>query len=484
MTDQPRTRVLVVDDEPSILLEIAGALKRHYDVLTASSAEEAERILSQERLDLLITDLRLPGKDGIALLEFAKAAAPDLPVVLLSGHGTIEEAVKAIRLGAADFLEKPFGPERLQVTVERALEVRALRRENARLRERVGGTDEMIGRSKAIEQIRAEIAKVARTDAKVLVTGESGTGKELVARAIHRSSSRARGPFEKMNCAALPKDLVESELFGYEKGAFTGATQMKRGRLEAADGGTLFLDEVGDMSLETQSKFLRAIETGEIERLGATKTIAVDARVVSATNKDLPAEIQAGRFREDLYYRLNVVPLRLPALRERLDDIGDLVRHFLRIALREGLGQKAIEQAAIERLKRHTWPGNVRELENLVRRLAALYSQDTITVDIVDAELSEAAPPRLDDAEMNSKSLSELVERYLATYFATFGRELPPAGLYDRIIRQVEAPMLTAALSATRGNQIRAAELLGLNRNTLRSRIRDLDIQVIRTPAP
>jgi two-component system nitrogen regulation response regulator GlnG len=198
----------------------------------------------------------------------------------------------------------------------------------------------------------------------------------------------------------------------------------------------------------------------------------------------LRSQIQQGLFREDLYYRLNVVPLRLPALRERLDDIGDLVRHFLRIAVREGLGQKTIEQAAIERLKRHTWPGNVRELENLVRRLAALYSQDTITVDIVDGELSESAPPRLDDAEMHSKSLSELVERYLATYFASFGRELPPAGLYDRVIRQVEAPMLTAALAATRGNQIRAAELLGLNRNTLRSRIRDLDIQVIRTPAP
>ncbi|HET7903489.1 MAG TPA: sigma-54 dependent transcriptional regulator, partial [Candidatus Eisenbacteria bacterium] len=294
MTPNPKIRVLVVDDEPSILLEVAGALKRHYDVLTATSAEEAERMLAQERLDLLITDLRLPGKDGLSLLESAKAAVPDLPVVLLSGHGTIEEAVKAIRLGAADFLEKPFGPERLQVTVERALELRALQRENARLRERVGAVDEMIGKSKAIEQIRAEIAKVAKTDAKVLITGESGTGKELVARAIHRLSARARGPFEKMNCAALPKDLVESELFGYEKGAFTGAVQLKRGRLESADGGTLFLDEVGDMSLDTQAKFLRAIETGEIERLGSTKTVSVDTRIVAATNKDLPAEIQAG----------------------------------------------------------------------------------------------------------------------------------------------------------------------------------------------
>ncbi len=217
MSGTSKTRVLVVDDEPSILLEIAGTLKRYYEVLTATNAEDAEKILANERVDLLLTDLRLPGKDGLALLEAAKAAIPDLPVVLLSGHGTIEEAVKAIRLGAADFLEKPFGPERLQVTAERALELRALRRENERLRERVGGVDEMIGKGKVIEQIRAEIAKVAKSDAKVLVTGESGSGKELVARAIHRLSARARGPFEKMNCAALPKDLVESELFGQKR---------------------------------------------------------------------------------------------------------------------------------------------------------------------------------------------------------------------------------------------------------------------------
>src|SRR6185295_1022360 len=224
-----KTRILIVDDEPSVLLETAASLKRHYDPLTAASAEEAERILSQQRVDLLLTDLKLPGKDGLALLELAKAANPDLPVVVMSGHGSIEDAVKAIRLGAADFVEKPFGPDRLHVTVERALEIRALQRENERLRAMAGTTDQMVGKSAGLEEVRAEIAKVARTDAKVLITGESGTGKELVARAIHKASARARGPFEKLNCAALPKDLVESELFGYEKGAFTGATQMKRG---------------------------------------------------------------------------------------------------------------------------------------------------------------------------------------------------------------------------------------------------------------
>jgi two-component system nitrogen regulation response regulator NtrX len=394
MTSSPKTRIVVVDDEPSILLEIAGALKRHYDVLTVTSAEEAEAVLGRERVDLLITDLRLPGKDGLALLEAAKSAVPDLPVVLLSGHGTIEEAVRAIRLGAADFLEKPFGPERLQVTVERALELRALQRENARLRERVGGADEMIGTSKAIEQIRAEIAKVARTEAKVLVTGESGTGKELVARAIHRLSARARGPFEKMNCAALPKDLVESELFGYEKGAFTGAAQMKRGRLEAADGGTLFLDEVGDMSLETQAKFLRAIETGDIERLGATKTIAVDTRIVSATNKDLPSEIQGGRFREDLFYRLNVVPIHLPPLRARRDDVPLLVEHFVEIfSADHGRRRRTVTPEAMERLSRYSWPGNIRELRNLIERLLIMTDGDSIG----PTEVEDALPPDSDE---------------------------------------------------------------------------------------
>jgi len=397
MSPNPKIRVLVVDDEPSILLEIAGALKRHYDVLTATSAEAAEKLIATERLDLLITDLRLPGKDGLTLLEEAKAGTPDLPVVLLSGHGTIEEAVKAIRLGAADFIEKPFGPERLQVTVERALELRALQRENASLRERVGGADEMIGKSKVIEQIRAEIAKVAPTDAKVLITGESGTGKELVARAIHRLSARGRGPFEKMNCAALPKDLVESELFGYEKGAFTGAAQMKRGRLEAADGGTLFLDEVGDMSLETQAKFLRALETGEIERLGSPKAIAVDAPVVAATNKDLAAEIQASRFREDLFYRLNVVPIHLPPLRARRDDVRLLVEHFVALYSAEhGRPRRAVTPEAMDRLSRYGWPGNIRELRNLIERLLIMTEGESIGSTEVEEALpgdSDGGPP-------------------------------------------------------------------------------------------
>ena len=389
-----KTRILIVDDEPSVLLETAASLKRHYDPVTAPSAEEAERILSSQRVDLLLTDLKLPGKDGLALLEASKAANPDLPVVVMSGHGSIEEAVKAIRLGAADFVEKPFGPDRLHLTIERALEIRALQRENERLRALSGASDEMIGKSGSLEQIRAEIGKVARTDAKVLVTGESGTGKELVARAIHKGSARARGPFEKLNCAALPKDLVESELFGYEKGAFTGATQMKRGRLEAAHGGTLFLDEVGDMSLETQAKFLRAIETGEIERLGATRTISVDTRIVAATNKDLPAEIQAGRFREDLFYRLNVVPIHLPALRQRREDIPPLVAHFVaRLGSEHGRPPRSFSKEAVERLTQYSWPGNIRELRNLIERILIMTDGDIVGA----GEVEEALPENADE---------------------------------------------------------------------------------------
>jgi two-component system nitrogen regulation response regulator GlnG len=281
--------------------------------------------------------------------------------------------------------------------------------------------------------------------------------------------------------AAIPRELIESELFGHEKGAFTGAQTRTPGRFEQAEGGTLFLDEIGDMPLEAQTRLLRVLQQGEYTTVGGRTPIKTNVRIIAATHRDLKSQIQQGLFREDLYYRLNVVPIRLPPLRERLEDIGDLVRHFLRQAAREGLGQKSIESAAIERLKAHPWPGNVRELENVVRRLVALYPQDTLTTQIVEQELAGSAiSPPLGAASENG-DLSESVERYLSRYFSSFGNELPPPGLYDRVIRDVEKPLLSAALAATRGNQIRAAELLGLNRNTLRARIRDLNIRVFRT---
>jgi two-component system nitrogen regulation response regulator GlnG len=476
--------ILIADDDSAIRTVLNQALARAgYVPRATGNAATLWRWVSQGEGEVVITDVVMPDESAFDLIPRIKKLRPELPIIVMSAQNTLMTALTAAEKGAYEYLPKPFDLNELIAVVGRALA------EPGRKAPRASADADseqlpLIGRSPAMQEIYRVLARLTQTDLTVMISGESGTGKELVARVLHDFGKRRSGPFVAVNMAAIPRELIESELFGHEKGAFTGAQARTEGRFQQAEGGTLFLDEIGDMPMEAQTRLLRVLQEGEYTTVGGRTPIKTNVRIISATHRDLRSQIQQGLFREDLFYRLNVVPLRLPALRERLDDIGDLVRHFLRIAAREGLGQKTIEQVAIERLKRHTWPGNVRELENLVRRLAALYSQDTITVDIVDSELSATAPARLDDAEMHSKTLPELVERYLATYFATFGRELPPAGLYDRVIRQVEAPLLTAALAATRGNQIRAAELLGLNRNTLRSRIRDLDIQVIRTPAP
>jgi two-component system nitrogen regulation response regulator GlnG len=320
-----------------------------------------------------------------------------------------------------------------------------------------------------------------QTDLTVMITGESGTGKELVARALHDYGKRRSGPFVAINMAAIPRDLIESELFGHEKGAFTGANSRSSGRFEQAEGGTLFLDEIGDMPMEAQTRLLRVLQQGEYTTVGGRTPIKTDVRIVAASNKDLRILIQQGLFREDLFFRLNVVPLRLPPLRERTEDIPDLIRHFFALAEREGLPPKQIDSAALDRLKRYRWPGNVRELENLARRLAALYPQDTITNAVIESELAQPAFAATAEESRAEESLSATVERHLARYFAGFQDGVPPPGLYHRILREVEFPLLSAALAATRGNQIRAADLLGVNRNTLRKKIRDLDIQVVRT---
>jgi two-component system nitrogen regulation response regulator GlnG len=388
-------------------------------------------------------------------------------------------AIRASERGAYEYLPKPFDLKELTAIVGRAL---SEPKERPRPPAQVDDFESipLIGRSPAMQEIYRVLARLMLTDLTVMISGESGTGKELVARALHDYGKRRTGPFVAINMAAIPRDLIESELFGHEKGAFTGANTRSAGRFEQAEGGTLFLDEIGDMPMEAQTRLLRVLQQGEYTTVGGRTPIKADVRIIAATNKDLRQLIQQGLFREDLFFRLNVVPLRLPPLRERTEDIPDLIRHFFTLIEREGLPAKQIDQAALDRLKRHRWPGNVRELENLARRLAALYPQETITSAVIDAELSQ---PSLSpgDNYRGDENLANAVERYLARYFTGFDEGLPPPGLYHRVLREVEAPLLTAALAATRGNQIRAADLLGVNRNTLRKKIRDLEIQVYRT---
>jgi len=374
--------ILLVDDETRVRRSIAAFLADEgYGVLEAASPAEARTALEKggDDLALVLLDVWMPGGDGLEFLESSRELVAGRPVVVMSGHGNIDMAVRAIHLGAWDFLEKPVTPERLIVTIGRALDMARLKRERDELRQDAAGGSALIGRSDAMEQLRKQIARVAPTAGKVLILGENGTGKELVARAIHEQSPRRDRPFIRINSAAIPRDLIESELFGHEKGAFTGATAARKGKMELADGGSLFLDEIGDMSLEAQAKLLRALESGEIERLGGSRLITVDVRLIAATNKNLKFEIQAGRFREDLYYRLNVVPILVPALRDHPEDIPALVARFLELG-RAGATRPdlSLTAPAMDRLGEYPWPGNVRELRNAVERLTILAETDTI----------------------------------------------------------------------------------------------------------
>jgi two-component system nitrogen regulation response regulator GlnG len=477
-----RGTILIADDDTAIRTVLNQALARAgYAPRATGNAATLWRWVSQGEGDVVITDVVMPDENAFDLIPRIKKLRPDLPIIVMSAQNTLMTALTAAEKGAYEYLPKPFDLAEVVSVVSRALA--APGRKPQRGPETADGEElPLIGRSPAMQDIYRALARLTQTELTIMITGESGTGKELVARVLHDHGKRRTGPFVAINMAAIPRELIESELFGHEKGAFTGAQARTQGRFEQAEGGTLFLDEIGDMPLEAQTRLLRVLQQGEYTTVGGRTPIRTNVRIIAATHRDLRSQIQQGLFREDLFYRLNVVPLRLPPLRERTEDIGDLTRHFLRFAAREGLGQKSIEQAAIDRLKQHPWPGNVRELENFVRRVAALHTQDLITAPIIEQELAEAIPARMPAAVANTKDLSELVERHLAGYFGEFGNDLPPVGLYDRIIRQVEYPLLSAALAATRGNQIRAAELLGLNRNTLRSRIKELNIKVFRTP--
>jgi two-component system nitrogen regulation response regulator GlnG len=476
----PTGAILVADDDAAIRTVLSQALSRvGYEVRSTGNAATLWRWVSQGEGDLVITDVVMPDENAFELLPRIKKLRPELPVVVMSAQNTFMTAIRASERGAYEYLPKPFDLKELVAIVGRALSEPKERAQPPEKADELEGIP-LVGRSSAMQDIYRVLARLMQTDLTVMITGESGTGKELVARALHDYGKRRGGPFVAVNMAAIPRDLIESELFGHEKGAFTGANARSSGRFEQAEGGTLFLDEIGDMPMEAQTRLLRVLQQGEYTTVGGRTPIKTDVRIIAATNKDLRILIQQGLFREDLFFRLNVVPLRLPPLRERTEDIPDLVRHFFAIVEREGLPAKQIDHAALERLRHYRWPGNVRELENLVRRLAALYPQEIITAAVIDSELAQPAARAVDEAPAD-ETLSASVERHLARYFSSFRDELPPPGLYHRLLREVEYPLLSAALAATRGNQIRAADLLGVNRNTLRKKIRDLDIQVIRT---
>jgi two-component system nitrogen regulation response regulator GlnG len=477
----PSASILVADDDSAIRTVLNQALSRAgYEVRSTGNAATLWRWVSQGEGDLVITDVVMPDENAFELIPRIKKLRPDLPIVVMSAQNTFMTAIRASERGAYEYLPKPFDLKELTTIVGRALSEPKDRPRPAAPKPDEFDNIPLVGRSAAMQEIYRLLARLMQTDLTVMISGESGTGKELVARALHDYGKRRSGPFVAINMAAIPRDLIESELFGHEKGAFTGANTRSTGRFEQAEGGTLFLDEIGDMPMEAQTRLLRVLQQGEYTTVGGRTPIKTDVRIIAATNKDLRVLIQQGLFREDLFFRLNVVPLRLPPLRERAEDIPDLIHHFFALVEREGLPAKQIDQAAIERLKRYPWPGNVRELENLARRLAALYPQEVISSAVIDAELAQPPMTAEHDAPAND-NLSAAVERNLTRYFGSFGDGLPPPGLYHRILREVEYPLLSAALAATRGNQIRAADLLGVNRNTLRKKIRDLDIQVIRT---
>jgi two-component system nitrogen regulation response regulator GlnG len=471
--------ILVADDDAAIRTVLNQALGRvGYDVRTTGNAATLWKWINDGEGDVVITDVVMPDENGLDLLPRIKKLRPELQVIVMSAQNTLMTAVNATQRGAFEYLPKPFDLNELTSVVKRALETAVSRPHDQAVED--DGQLPLIGRSGAMQEVYRTLARLMNTDLTVLINGESGTGKELAARALHDYGKRKNYPFVAINMAAIPRELIESELFGHEKGSFTGATSKSPGRFEQAEGGTLFLDEIGDMPPEAQTRLLRVLQEGEYTSVGGRNAIRSDVRIIAATHRDLTQLIRQGMFREDLYYRLNVVPIRIPPLRERREDIPELVGHFLSMAANEGLPWKVVDGAAMDRLRGHNWPGNVRELENLVRRFAALYSQETIGIDVVEAEL--AGNLLEEPVQKSGNGISEAVELHLREYFAAHGGSLPPTGLYDRVLKEMERPLIALSLAATRGNQLKAANLLGLNRNTLRKKIRELNIPVTRSP--
>jgi two-component system nitrogen regulation response regulator NtrX len=445
-------RIMIIDDEPAIQSALRGVLEDEgYRVTAVGSGAEALGIIADEGPDVIFLDIWMPGLDGLETLAEIKRARPETAVVMISGHATIETAVKATRLGAYDFIEKPLSLDKTLVTVTRALEHVRLETENQSLREQLDERSPLIGESAAIRALRDQIAMAAPTNGRVLVHGENGSGKELAARAIHALSNRRDRAFVEVNCAAIPEELIESELFGHEKGAFTGAHSRRRGRFELADGGTIFLDEIGDMSLKTQAKVLRALEEQSFERVGGKDTIKVDVRVIAASNRDLRALIREGRFREDLFYRLSVIPIEVPPLRSRTEDIPLLVDHFLRVfSLENGKRIKTLSGEALAYFLAYDWPGNVRELRNMVERLVIMAPRDVIEAEDLPAPLRPQEPPG-EAGDARERTLREARDNFERAY-------------------------ILAELRANDWNMTRTAERLGIERSHLYRKIKAYSI--------
>jgi two-component system response regulator AtoC len=463
-----RNQILVVDDEPNLRRVLSAQLSRDgYDVLTAEDGEQGLEMLRDHHIDLVITDLKMPRRDGMELLRAALELDAELPVVMITAHGTVDTAVEALKTGAFDYVTKPFDQNEVRTIVRKALATRALSARD--VSRSVPGDSEyrwgIIGKSPGIQEVCTVLEKVADTPTTVLVTGESGTGKEVVARALHHGSSRRDKPFIKVNCAAIPKDLVESELFGYERGAFTGAVGSKPGRFELANGGTLFLDEIGSIPVEMQVKLLRALQESEFERVGGVKTLRVDVRVVAATNSDLKKEIGSGTFREDLYYRLNVVPIRLPPLREREGDVALLVQHFLdKFNDRLKKHIRGIETSALSVLQRHGWPGNIRELENVIERAVLFCDAELLREDDLSPEVrSPGTTPRAttpSEPSLTSDAGGDGLKQQVKAAMSRLEREL-----------------IIKALDQTGGNVTHAARLLKISRKGLQLKMKELGLR-------
>jgi len=467
-------RVLVADDEASIRFVLREALEEAgHEVVAVEDGNEAFEALVSGTFQVAFLDIRMPGPSGLELLDRVRALASDTAIVIITAQNTFDNAVEAMKRGALDYLVKPFGISEITALVDKALRTRALQREVRELRREVGHrsdqVDQLVGKSSALLEIFKTIGRVATSSVSVLITGESGTGKELVAHAIHQASPRAAAPFAAVNTAAIPRDLLESELFGHERGAFTGAVAARAGLFRDASGGTLFLDEIGDMPVELQTKLLRVLQSGEVTPVGGRGSVPVDVRIIAASNRDLDAATRDGTFREDLLYRLRVVPIRMPPLREHREDVALLAQHFTaRYAPELSSGPRFLADETLDLLTCHEWPGNVRELENAIKRALVLGSGDVLAPEDFAflQDRSAARHPR--------PELSELVARKVEAALA----EPEPGEIYRRILEGAERPLLEAVLAHTDGNQIRAAALLGINRNTLRKKIVDLGIPV------